>query len=313
MKLYSSVSCIHVCIKKVGNNNVGFLCIANCGPLSLSELNQFRIRYSESRLIWRGALDSPVSSASLAVILLISGFLQSGCGSQAPGHQSIILLCSDQWSPVSMKPFNLWLRVRSLQSVIHTARTVVGPSDFLHYMREKDFIRAFISQFPIVWLLRFLIRRMNCVWWVQVMSFVVLAVGRVIHLISHVSFRRHCMCRRESGLAFFRQGRHDFKRTERLMEARLNRARNNTHYSHTCICSPSHMWLLLGRVFSFMDFESTKWQLKCIYNLFLIQNKSFHKWYGLCSQHVVFICKYLSVLAWTLSVSWNVVSTMEHV
>lgn len=226
VKLYFCISCIHVCIKKQSNQTkylyaeifiYGFLCIANCGPLSLSELNQFRIRYSESRLIWRGVLDSPVSSASLAVILLISGFLQSGCGSQAPGHQSIILFCSDQWSPVSMKPFNLWLRVRSLQSVIHTARTVVGPSDFLHYMREKDFIRAFISQFPIVRLLGFLIRRMNCVWWVQVMFFVVLAVGRVIHLISHVSFRQHCMCRRESGLAFFRQGRHDFKRTERLM------------------------------------------------------------------------------------------------
>lgn len=30
---------------------------------------------------------------------------------------------------------------------------MVGPSDFSHYIREKDFIRAFISQFPIVRLL----------------------------------------------------------------------------------------------------------------------------------------------------------------
>ncbi len=74
-----------------------------------SELNQIRMRYIKSKRIWRGA----VSSASLAAIPLISGFLQSGCGSQAPGHQSIILLCSDQWSPVSMEPFSLWLRGRS--------------------------------------------------------------------------------------------------------------------------------------------------------------------------------------------------------
>lgn len=102
---------------------------------------------------------------------------------------------------------------------------------------------------------------------------------------------------------------------QRLMEARLNHARNKTHI-HIHAYTVLHICGFCLSVFSFMHFESTKWQLVCIYYLFLIQNKShtsFHKWYGLCPQRIVFICKCIAVLAWKLSVSWNVVSTMEHV
>lgn len=152
---------------------------------------------------------------------------------------------------------------------------------------------------------------MNCVWWVQVMFFVVLAVGRVIHLISHESFRQHCMCRRESGLAFFRQGRHDFKRTERLMEARLNRALNDTHvhihaYAVFHICGYCLAQFL-------MHFESTATLLHIQRIILNKSHTAFHKWYGLCPQLIFFIWKYVAVLAWKPSVSWNVVSTLKHV
>ncbi len=143
------------------------------------------------------------------------------------------------------------------------------------------------------------------------MSFVVLAVGRVIHLSSHVSFRQPCMCRRESCLAFFRQERHDFKRTERLMEARLNRALNHMHihihaYAVFHICGYCLAQFL-------MRFESTATLMSI---QLIILNKShtaFHKWDGLCPQLIFFIWKYLAVLAWKPSVGWNVVSTMKHV
>lgn len=143
------------------------------------------------------------------------------------------------------------------------------------------------------------------------MSFVVLTVGRVIHLISHVSFRQRCMCRRESGLAFFRQERHDFKRTERLMEARLNRALNDMHilihaYAVFHICGYCLTQFL-------MRFESTATLMHIQLIILNESHTAFHKWYGLCPQLIFFIWIYVAVLAWKPSVGWNVVSTMKCV